>query len=118
LGDAPVDVEFVIDTGADITVLQLRVLVDAGADEQSLPGLPLERNYGAGGAVIHAMVGGRLSFTHEDGTEQVYVGTLRSLLEASPGPGALSILGMDVLREFRVVVSVQEGRVELQDPAS
>jgi hypothetical protein len=116
LSERTLDVEFLIDTGAAVTVLQLGVLVDLEADESKLRLLPVEPSFGLGGRVTHAVVRGELTFSREDGTAMTAVVRVRLTLTPSAGPDAPSVLGMDVLGAFRVVVSEQEGRAALEDP--
>lgn len=109
-----VAVEFLIDTGASVTVLPLAVLVDLGVDSEELRTMPLEQNISGGGTVLHALHRGELEFTLDDGADVGYRVLFRLALEPPPDRVEVPcVLGMDVLENFRLTVSVREGRVEM-----
>jgi hypothetical protein len=98
LGGSWVTAHFLVDTGADRTVLSAAVLVDL--DVPTAPGA--ERISGVGGQVNSVVLQTALKLTCDDGQEVVFRGTFT----AFPDPEALdmSILGRDILDRFAVIV--------------
>lgn len=100
---------FLIDTGADQTVLSATVLHEA-----ALPTKPREDDTalaGVGGSVDSVIVSGILEFAREDGTAISVRGDFAAFLDAEFSD--LSILGRDVLDNFDVIVSRRRNEVLL-----
>ena len=111
------EVEFVVDTGAAVTVIQLGVLAELGVRADDLRQLPVERNIAMSGIVIHALARGAIEFVSEDDNPLRLRLQMRLALEPPSETGAApSVLGMNLLSNFRVVVSVPEGLVALESP--
>ena len=117
LSDRSRDVEFVVDTGAAVSVVQLGVVADLGVAPDDLRWLPTERNETLGGIVIHALTDATLTFARDDETSFERKLSMRvSLAPPVTVDDAPSVLGMNALRVFRVIVSVPESRVALEFP--
>lgn len=100
---------FLIDTGADQTVLSATALHEA-----NLATRPREDDtalMGVGGAVDSVIVSGAIEFIREDGVAISVRGNFAAFLDAEFSN--LSILGRDVLDNFDVIVSRRRNEVLL-----
>lgn len=109
---ASADDEFLIDTGADRTVLSARVLAHLGGPSAGRPaGYALE---GISGSTPFVLVEVVLEFIRDDGTPV----RVRGEYAAFTDPTAIeqSILGRDVLNNFDLIVSRRREEVLLLAP--
>lgn len=110
-------VEFVVDTGAAVSVLHLSVLADLGVDADVLKTLRTQLNLTLAGSVVHAVAEGTVQFSQDDGARLERRLAWRIALTPPIDDGDVpSVLGMDALAVFRVIVSVPENRVALEFP--
>ena len=110
----PRELQFLIDTGAAVTVLHPADATSLGIDPNAdLAGVP-EVNLGVGGGATFHRLMSRLEFTHDDGTRTHYRFALRIAVPDAANAVLPSILGMDFIQHFRLTVSVREDRVELE----
>ncbi len=97
-GGAWIECEFLLDTGAEITVIAANIF-----HQLRLPSLPSSHGLqGVGGTVGSVRVDTVIRFTQPDGTHA----TVRSQFHAAPVPGTveMSLLGRDILGNFAVIV--------------
>ena len=109
---------FLLDTGASITVVHP---VDA-IRELGIPPVRLaspeqwtERRSGTGvgGTVTHYLVPAHYRFMHHDGSQQEIEAPIR-IAQLQPGNAALpSLLGRDLLQNFRIVLDWQRREIIL-----
>ena len=118
LSDAAREVEFLVDTGAVVSVVRTSVLADLGVSPDAFVAMPRESNIGAGGVVMHAVWPGEFEVRHEDGHLDVQTLGLRVPLLPGDEDDLPSVLGMNFLDVYRVVVSVPAGLVALEAPFS
>lgn len=107
-------VDFAIDTGAEISIIQQR---DAGAFGFPVdPGaaVPRERHIGVGGRTNFVRETAIVSVTHADGTRRLYSVVFRVSVDRQESSRLPSLLGMDFISHFRLTVSYRESRVELE----
>ncbi len=113
-----VRVTFLIDTGADCTMLNPRDTVDVlppgGAlDWENDPSLRRVRGVGAGASQVITRDG--MIVFDDDRLGPVPKPSVRFFLaEPATDPGLPSLLGRDVLENFRLTVSTRESRVTLE----
>jgi len=93
-----VECEFVVDTGAEITIIAAEIFHQLG-----LPGHPSSTNLqGVGGTVESVRVDTVIQFTQPNGAPAI----VRSQFHAAAAPGTveMSLLGRDILANFAVIV--------------
>lgn len=114
--DATAQFDALIDTGSTLTVFRRSVLEELGLDpERDLAGRPRDRGVGVGGVEEYVRVRARLSFVDDDEGDATALDFFVRVALADDSAAALpSLIGMDLLSGFRVLVSVPEGRVELE----
>ena len=113
-------IEFVIDSGAAVSAIHtydarenLRLSPD---DLSVVRRIARERHSLAGitGSEEYYVVPARYIFAHEDGRPQVIEGEIR-IAEPVPGNVAIpSVLGWDILAQFRVILDRRRGEVSLE----
>lgn len=108
-------VRFIVDTGADQTLIGYEDATDLGVDFEQYDQDSSVESIGVGGPLRTYPEGGRLLFHDADGNQHPFVVTL-AVAECSPSGWVPSLLGRDILRWFRVVVSEPENEVSLTRP--
>jgi predicted aspartyl protease len=108
-----IDLEFLLDTGADRTYLQRRAAERLGID---LEALPTRRSRGVGGTAPAALVGAVLTL----GSRHFQI-MLRVLMDHDPlqeasQPGVPSVIGGDILAHFGLYIEERRGLVLLLEP--
>jgi hypothetical protein len=113
-------VEFVIDTGATVSVVHptdtRHVLRFTPEDFDALPLVSTMRQTLAGitGPAEYQVVPARFIFAHHDGSPQL-IETEVGIATPAPGNETLpSVLGWDMLTRFRVILDRQRGEVLLE----
>lgn len=107
-------VDFAIDTGAEISIVQQR---DAGALGFSVDPnatVPQERHIGVGGRTNFVRETAIVSVTCADGTRRLYSVVFRVSVDSGESSRLPSLLGMDFISHFQLTVSYRESRVELE----
>jgi hypothetical protein len=111
--DRTKDVDFLIDTGADRSLLSLSDARDLGIDAGALPA---HRSVGVGGPAAMGLIRATLVFGRRE------IGALvRVLVSGDPGQRAVqeripSVLGRDVLAHFEVYIEERRDLVLLLEP--
>jgi hypothetical protein len=113
-----VPVSFLIDTGAATTCLHpADAIAHVGIDAQLLaqPHLwPQQRAmHGVGGASLYYQVPALYGFRHDEGRHQMLTGTIEIAQPQPHNAGYPSLLGRDVLRQFRVITDWPAAQVTL-----
>ena len=109
-------IRFLIDTGADRTILSAKALTDAGVAPATQPsGVPTR---GVGGAVQTRMVDATVTLgsVSVDVTLLVFEAPPTASAEAR-GPTLPSVLGLDLLSHFALVIDPRRDRVLLLEDA-
>jgi len=91
-------VEFLVDTGADRTVLSANVLDSLGLDRLA----PLERIGGVGGLVDSVSVRTQIRLTRDDHEKVIFRGEYAACTDARLLD--MSVLGRDILNLFALIV--------------
>jgi predicted aspartyl protease len=108
-------VAFLVDTGADRTLLSPRELMDVGFTPEALA--TLERGdptSGVGGAVHTRMIEAQLTLGRH--SRRLVLGVLLGSTAYELVPTIPSVLGSDVLSRFAVLVDARNDRVLLLEP--
>ena len=105
-----------IDTGSTLTVLRRSVLGDLGLDpDRDLADRPRDQGTGVGGTEEYVRVRARLSFPDDADSAATPLDFFVRVALADDQPRGLpSLVGMDLLSGYRVVVSAPEGLVSLE----
>jgi hypothetical protein len=103
---------FLIDSGADRTVLSATALYKLGFSGNG-PSLGVALQ-GIGGVSSHVLVNSMLEFTHDDGGAAHVRGEFAAFTD--PKATDLNILGRDVLNNFDVILSHHRNEVVLLAP--
>ena len=101
--------QFLVDTGADRTVLTAALLHQLALPVQPPP--TDERLLGIGGAAAYVMVESVIELTRDDGGPVAVRGQFAAFTD--PGATDLSVMGRDVLNNFDVIVSRPKSEVLL-----
>jgi hypothetical protein len=112
LTDRSSTVEFLIDTGAQFSVLHRDVLAALNIELQSLADRPTDTAQTYGGPVEYIRVRVNMTFEEQDG----HTVTFTVFMRIAPESDARlpSVLGMDVLSDFDLLMSRRTDRVELR----
>ena len=108
-------VQFIVDTGADQTLIAYEDAVDLGVDFEQYNQSSVVASVGVGGSLRVYPEGGRLIVRDAGDNYHPFDITL-GLAERNPDGWIPSLLGRDILRWFRVVVSQPENVVTLTRP--
>jgi hypothetical protein len=100
---------FLVDTGADRTVLMPTDALNMGVDYSGLT--TYERSIGASGISTSFVEEGYVSFTEASGTTHFFRIDLRIVPPVSGLEGVLSLLGRDVLNRLRMNYDPVKGRL-------
>jgi hypothetical protein len=114
-----VDIDIVVDTGAAITCLSPRDAVRVGVPQTTLADpsrwQSVESYSGVGGDTTYLVVPTWYRFLHEDGTTQ-HVDAAINIMPRLPQTQQMpSLLGWDVLAQFRLTMDWSQRSVELHE---
>lgn len=110
---AAVPVDLLVDTGSHLTVLNRAVFDALGVDPVAqLPAARRVRAVGIGGPEDYLRIRITMSFVTADPPLRPY--PIWVAVPVAREARYASILGMDVIVDFRLIVSVREDRVELE----
>lgn len=114
LGPAQVDVTFLVDTGATFTVIHPKDLKAMGLDVmRAFASQPTDHGRGIGGVARYFKDEARLSFEHATGEVVDYLLPVNIAVPTDVNADYPSMLGMDFLYAFRLVVSMPERTLTL-----
>ena len=105
-------VRFIVDTGADQTLIGYEDATDLGVEFEQYDQDSSVESIGVGGPLPTYPEEGRLFFRDADDNQHPFSLTL-AVAEKNPAGWVPSLLGRDILRWFRVVVSAPENEVSL-----
>lgn len=97
--DGPVD--FLVDTGADTTLISLDDLQALGADLAAVEGLPVVQARGLGGRIELHEAAAVLSF--DDGAHEYHYEVTITIPRPGRAPRIPSVLGRDILERWHMV---------------
>jgi hypothetical protein len=107
--------ELLVDTGSQMTILRRDVIERLGVDlDRDFVDRPRDQALGLGGRITVVRLRIRLQFPDNDAEAQPYTLFVRASLSRDLDPNLPSLLGMDVLGSFRLVVSPRDGEVSLE----
>ncbi len=104
--------QFLVDTGADRTVVSAALLYQLALPVESAP--PEERIVGIGGAAPYVIIEGLMELTRDDGGPAIVRGRFTAFTD--PSASDVSVVGRDVLNNFDVIVSRPNNEVLLLAP--
>jgi hypothetical protein len=109
-----IEVEFLVDTGSAITVINRSSFDALGIRVEEMPSGVEEQFVAASGAVSYRRVRTDVAFIEDDeGHPPFRFFTRVPVFPAPAFDEPPCVLGMDFLADFRLTVSVREGRVEI-----
>ncbi len=111
--------EFILDTGAMVTIIPAMSALTALDIPQRWFAMPTgvvsrESLGGVGGSIGTSVVQATYRFRHEDGRTQDVTGVMR--IADFAAPAIPSLLGWDVLEHFDIAVKAASGEVSLSAP--
>lgn len=108
------ETSFLIDTGAQVSIIHPNDLAPLGIDvDLDFDDAPIARARGIGGRVTYAMDAVHLELRHEDGDLFSYILPVRVAKPTTDNAHFPSILGTDFLQHFRLVIDYGHNVVEL-----
>ena len=102
----PREVVFLVDTGADQTVLDFDTYLKLGLESTPNSGIELE---GVGGTTSSVVVDSQIRFLRDDGGIVVFNAEILAFTE--PTSLGMNVLGRDILRFFAVIVDAESKAV-------
>lgn len=113
---AEVATELLLDTGSQMTILRREVIEQLGVDlDRDFVDRPRDQAVGLGGGILVVRLRIRLQFPDNDvESQEPYTLFVRVSLDRDLDPNLPSLLGMDVLGSFRLIVSPRDGEVSLE----
>ncbi len=106
--------ELLVDTGSHLTILPRSIFDALGADSAPLlTSSRRVRGVGIGGSQDYARVRAAIAFSHANPPLRPF--PIWVAVPVQPDHRLGPVLGMDLLADFRLVVAIREGQVEL-DP--
>jgi predicted aspartyl protease len=109
--------DFLIDTGSDVSLIGPSAAADLGIEySRDFPTSRRTTSIGTGGTSVEFREGALLELRHHDGQRELLGLTIGIALPTATNIGMPPIIGLDILRTYRLTFEPHSGLVQLEEP--